>query len=77
LSEKRAILASWASDACAVECRNAFRSGTTGSMVKWDEIMDALRSLDRQKSGIKPDSESGWSRWQRRRWRVDGAPLQS
>jgi hypothetical protein len=48
LNEKRAILASWASDACAVEAAPALRQapGTT-SPVSFDEVMDALRELDR------------------------------
>ena len=48
LNEKRAILASWASDACAVEAAPELRFTTTGSLVKWDDIMDALRTLDRE-----------------------------
>jgi hypothetical protein len=47
LNEKRAILASWASDACAVEAAPGLRFTTTGSLVQWDDIMDALRTLDR------------------------------
>jgi hypothetical protein len=46
LNEKRAILASWASDACAVEAAPALRSTKSGSVVRWDDIMDALRILD-------------------------------
>jgi hypothetical protein len=46
LNEKRAILASWASDACAVEASPALREGPDGTAVKYDEIMDALRTLD-------------------------------
>jgi hypothetical protein len=46
LNEKRAILASWASDACAVEAAPALRQGPNGKPVSFDEIMDALRSLD-------------------------------
>jgi hypothetical protein len=46
LNEKRAILASWASDACAIEAAPALRSSASGSAVRWDEIMDALRFLD-------------------------------
>jgi hypothetical protein len=43
--EKRAILSSWASDACAVEDFPEFRQ--SGAVpVKFDDIMDALRSLD-------------------------------
>src|SRR5512144_2985573 len=47
LNEKRAILASWASDACAVEAAPELRISTAGKVVRWDEIMDALRMLDR------------------------------
>jgi hypothetical protein len=46
LNEKRAILASWASDACAVEAAADLRANASGSVVRWDEIMDALRFLD-------------------------------
>ena len=48
LNEKRAILASWASDACAIEASPALREGPNGSTVKYAEIMDALRTLDGQ-----------------------------
>src|SRR5213079_2585777 len=48
LNEKRAILASWASDACAVEAAPALRRVPTGPVVGFDEIMDALRTLDKQ-----------------------------
>jgi hypothetical protein len=46
LNEKRAILASWASDACAIEAAPALRKSPSGRVVTFDEIMDALRSLD-------------------------------
>jgi hypothetical protein len=46
LNEKRAILASWASDACAVEAAPDLRANASGSAARWDEIMDALRILD-------------------------------
>ena len=46
LNEKRAILASWASDACALEAAPDLRVNTSGSVVRWDDIMDALRTLD-------------------------------
>jgi hypothetical protein len=45
-NEKRAILASWASDACAVEAMPDLRAAPNGSKVKFDDIMDALRQLD-------------------------------
>ncbi len=49
LSEKRAILASWASDACAVEAAPALRRPPgSGRTVEFDDVMDALRLLDRQ-----------------------------
>ena len=46
--EKRSILASWASDACAIEAAPELRSSPRGTLVRFDEIMDALRELDRQ-----------------------------
>jgi hypothetical protein len=48
LNEKRAILASWASDACAIEAAPELRSAPNGRPVRFDEIMDALKELDRQ-----------------------------
>ena len=50
LNEKRAILASWASDACAVESVPALRRAPTkaGRPVAFDDVMDALRALDTQ-----------------------------
>ena len=48
LNEKRAILASWASDACAVEAAPELRANGSGSVVRWDDVMDALRLLDRE-----------------------------
>ena len=46
LNEKRAILASWASDACAVDSAPALRQAPNGRTVTFDEVVDALRSLD-------------------------------
>jgi hypothetical protein len=48
LNEKRAILASWASDACAVEAAPDLRVASSGRVVQWDDIMEALRTLDRE-----------------------------
>ena len=48
LSEKRAILASWASDACAVEAAPALHGRPGNAPVPFDDIMEALRELDRQ-----------------------------
>jgi len=45
--DKRAILASWASDACAVEnLPNWRRLPKTGALVQLDDIIDALQALD-------------------------------
>jgi hypothetical protein len=45
--EKRAILSSWASDACAVESMSSLRQRPGGAApVSFDDIVDALRSLD-------------------------------
>jgi hypothetical protein len=46
LNEKRAILASWASDACAVEAAPELRQLAKGPPVRFDDIMIALKSLD-------------------------------
>jgi hypothetical protein len=46
LHEKRAILASWASDACAVEAAPEVRRPPSGPPVRFDDIMDALKQLD-------------------------------
>jgi len=46
-------LASWASDACAVEAAPELRSAPHGSTVRFDDIMDALRLLDKQLNGDK------------------------
>ena len=48
VNEKRAILASWASDACAVEAAPELRQPTDGPPIRFDDIMDALRALDRE-----------------------------
>jgi hypothetical protein len=48
LNEKRAILASWASDACAIETAPNLRRSPGGPVVRFDDIMDALRTLDAQ-----------------------------
>jgi hypothetical protein len=47
LNEKRAILASWASDACAIEAAPELRTGPKAP-VRFDDIMEALRTLDKQ-----------------------------
>jgi hypothetical protein len=55
LNEKRAILASWASDACAVEAAPALRRPPGAARpVSFDDIMDALRLLDRLAREYQP-----------------------
>ena len=47
LNEKRAILASWASDACAIEAAPVFRRVPGGKCaVTFDEVIEALGTLD-------------------------------
>jgi hypothetical protein len=46
VQEKRAILASWASDACAVEASPELREPAPAALVRFDDIMDALKRLD-------------------------------
>lgn len=49
LNEKRAILASWASDSCALEAAPHLRSARGGKQsVLFDDVMEALRALDKQ-----------------------------
>jgi hypothetical protein len=63
LNEKRAILASWASDACAVDSAPTLRHAGPGQPpVSFDDVMDALRTLDKQAT----DSTS-YRRHERRR----------
>jgi len=84
LNEKRAILASWASDACALEAAPDLRVNTSGSVGRWDDIMDALRTLDKDYGKPLPHykrvlAERGTALLgARRRWRNrndQGAPL--
>ncbi|MGE3987304.1 hypothetical protein [Pseudorhodoplanes sp.] len=54
LNEKRAILASWASDACALEAAPELREIPGGTRVRFEEIMECLRDLDRQANHAMP-----------------------
>ena len=63
--EKRAVLSSWASDACAVESAPDLRLRPgSKAPVSFDEIVDALRSLDDD-----PPPRPGGVPMRRRRWR--------
>lgn len=56
--EKRAILSSWASDACAVEsCPSLRRAAFAARPVSFDDVMEALSSLDRASN--RPSRGSG------------------
>jgi len=59
--EKRAILSSWASDACAVESMPGLRQQPGGrAPVSFDDIVDALRQLDGEPEPPRPaDGECG------------------
>ena len=48
LNEKRSILAAWASDACAVESRPTLRRVNGGNVVRFEDVIEALRDLDRE-----------------------------
>jgi hypothetical protein len=80
INEKRAILASWASDACALEAAPGLRAGPKGSPVRFDDIMEALRTLDKQANGDKYRRvlrrERIFRRSPRTGDRNDGTPLQ-
>jgi hypothetical protein len=65
LNEKRAILASWASDACAVEAAAALRHPPGARQtLSIDEVLGALRALDQQ---AHVAAESSWMKRQARR----------
>lgn len=60
LNEKRAILASWASDACAVEAAPELRCAPGGRRpVSIDDILAALRVLDRAASDAENACRQG------------------
>jgi hypothetical protein len=65
VEERRAILSSWASDACAVESNPALRRPPHASApVTFDEIMDALLELDQlQKSSSGAGQRCDVSLW--------------
>ena len=69
LNEKRAILAAWASDACAVEAAPSLRSAPGGTRaVPVDDILRALCELDKE---ARSDAERNWANRQVRRHRIE------
>jgi len=73
LNEKRAILASWASDACAVEAAPALRCAPGGKRaVTFDEVMDALRKLDQEAQQQEVRTHDRGASWRLARWRKTG-----
>jgi hypothetical protein len=68
LNEKRAILASWASDACAVDAAPALRRPPGSKRaVKVDEIFEALRTLDK----LAGERGASWTTRQVRRASIE------
>ena len=76
VAEKRAVLASWASDACAIESNPALRTATTGNVISYDDITDALQSLDVERSS-ETLAYTFRRRQRRRRWTVTSAQAPS
>lgn len=67
LNEKRAILASWASDASAGNANPLQRRSAEGRTANWDDVMDALKALDLQAAKarqVRLDADLFW--WPRR-----------
>lgn len=57
--EKRVILSSWASDACAVEAMHDLRRPPAArKLVKYDDIIDALCQLDDDDPPPRPGGKS-------------------
>ena len=75
--EKRAILSSWASDACAVDSAPGLRQAPgSKAAVTFDEIVEALTSLDDDPSPPRPGGTSMRIRppWRSRNKGPSGAP---
>jgi hypothetical protein len=64
IAQKRALLASWATDANAVPHLPTLRQLPDGSMIKVDEILRALKSLDLAEGYRAVDHDPGMA-WQR------------
>jgi hypothetical protein len=74
IAEKRALLASWASDARAVPNYPPLRRLDSGAFVTIDAVLDALKRLDKLEGVELTDAVSPWPRkghWSRlgQRWR--------
>ena len=54
LSEKRAILSGWARRACAAQVTPALLRPTDATPVHYDDVVDALRALDRRSALFRP-----------------------
>jgi hypothetical protein len=59
--EKRAILSSWAADACAVKDTSELGRSSGRATVSFDDILDALRILDSARHSSADFSEGGAS----------------
>jgi len=60
IARKRAILSSWASDACAVEsCPVLRRPPGAAAAFAFDDIIDALRQLDGLPDEQEADADAG------------------
>lgn len=74
LNEKRAILASWASDACAIEAAPTLGCAPGGMRpVRFDDVMEALRTLDKQ-AQQQGDRSARYRRMRRERARYRSDP---
>ncbi len=62
LAEKRALLASWASDARAVANHPQLRQLDDGAFVTIDDVLDALKRLDALEGRSRPQQLSEWRR---------------
>lgn len=73
-AEKRALLASWASDGRAVPNHPSLRQLESGAFVTIDAVLDALKRLDGLEGRAMPEASREWPRkghWSRlgQRWR--------
>jgi len=60
--EKRAVLASWASDACSIESAPALRRLESGAIVSLADILAALTALDGTDAARRATHRSGGGR---------------